>query len=61
MTKTLIAALAAFGLAYAGIPPAFAFSTGNQPAETDVPSSVNHGGGGSDTNTTAYKSQVDHS
>jgi hypothetical protein len=60
MTKTLIAALAAFGLAYAGIAPAFAFS-GNQPGETDVPSSVNHGGGGSDSNTTAYKGQVDHS
>jgi hypothetical protein len=53
MTKTLIAALAAFA-------PAFAFS-GNQPGETDVPSSVNHGGGGSDSNTTAYKGQVDHS
>jgi len=57
MTKTLIAALAAFGLAYAGIAPAFAFS-GNQPGETDVPSSVNHGG---DSNTTAYKGQVNRS
>jgi hypothetical protein len=56
MAKTLVAALAAFGLAYAGVAPAFAFPA-DQLGETGVSSSVNHGG--ADTNTSAYQSQAD--